>query len=386
MQRAAEPMSGARLLAAALSFFAGLALIASTLVFSNPQFTGTALFRSLGTDNPSALSRLATLRFAEEDYAAANAAARASLRSAPFDQRSLTISALTDPRAERRDRGVNLAAALGWRDPATQILLAGLSLEGGQPEMFVQRIGALATMDEWSPTLVALYDLGLEDPDARAGVTQTLAREGAVQRAFWGAAPTRSTSLKRRADALRVVAPGMAPDLRRETAATLIARMRVEPGGDALAFGVWRTLVRKPKGNEIAGGRLRLPLAASPTPYDWQQPARSAVALSNYGEAGIEITPFVTQASAVITRELPSQPARYRLLAIPAENGSAAGLRWDARCLDRQLDVLPSTTTGEAISARVTIPADCRRPNVTLQIGRNAARIALDRLAIERAE
>lgn len=359
-----------RPLAAAVVLAAGLVLIATAAALppldSGPGRSGIG----------AGAADVARRAFAAGNYPAAHQLALAALGQAPLDQRNLTIAALTTGDLAWTKRALGLSAALGWRDPATQALLAESALQTGDVDLYAERIRALAIADASFAVLPTLVDRGLARPGTMAALLPLLRQDRPWRTDWWSSTASGPEVLHARAKVWqRLAMSGVTPDLR-EAAVALVGAMRRE-GADVDAWRLWRALDRR-SGSDA--GLATIESSQRRFPYEWKQPQPVAAAIEPIDGGGLRIDTFGTPSAAVLERDLGPEPITWRITYATGTKLEQPPLRWRLRCAGLGDQFPKLSLEGTAFVARVAVPPACRRPMLEARLGSEQGGVLLKNL------
>lgn len=340
---------------------------------SGPAMTGLA--------TPAGNAALARRAFANGDYPAANAAARAALRSQPYDQNLLTIAALTEDDPARAGRAINLTGALGWRDPSSQLLLAKLGYDAGQPDIYLQRVRALLLVDPRNEALPALLDQLLAGTNGQGDVAALIGQLPEQSMILWQAPAASQEALRTRALALKAAAKTMPAGVRADAARGLVQRMLTDKLPQD-AYAIWKDhLAVTTPGAGLPGSTPILPLVDDPTVFDWKMDDAATGDLAEGPDGAIVFLSTSNRGSAILSRSLPplSGPLTIRAQ-VPAAPRKAP--LWRVQCQGRNLPV-PVEKTGGEMRAILFIPPTCGLPRFQIRAAAGGGETGVGRILIQ---
>jgi hypothetical protein len=227
-----------------------------------------------------------------------------SLRAMPFNQASMTIAAL-DITGPRSAAALNQSAALGWRDPISNMRLIRAALIEQDPQVAAQRIDALAriTMDR---RVEALADTVLAMPGGQAALADRAAHHlgpGWIPD-FLAIAPATPRQLaNRRAFLLRLDSDDGA--WRRTAVGRAMAGFDAAGHRDA-AYQLWRELLADRalwQGGVYDGKFLRLGETA-PLGGEWVQLMSQPVAVDRLAGGGASLRYIGAEPGLVLSQAI----------------------------------------------------------------------------------
>lgn len=335
---------------------------------------GSDRIAALFPHSPSANREAAALARDQGKPELMAAHAKAALALAPIDQRSVSLLAATSG-AERQRALLGQAAALGWRDQLTQLLLMQAAAAGGDPALFAQRLDASARQAVAVADFAPFIDTQIARPAFRAAVAARLALNP-VWRPFYIGAPVKPDAIAARLALLDALAAHKAPP-NREEVRNLVLQLRAANEFGA-AQRVWRSFAAAPRawsGVLYDGGFRQVGAAAEAIAYEWNVPDGAS------GYAGLETADGVAVlhahqssggAQAVLVQVLTAGPGNYRLTGRTAPGTPAlsrSGFSWTLQCT-RGAGLAASARPIEAPDGRFaiswSIPAGCDEPVLTL--------------------
>ena len=321
------------------------------------------------------------VRLLRTDPALAAHHARDALAEAPLNQRALTVLALSD---RSRVQLLGLSAALGWRDPTTQLALAQSALSSGNPTQFAQRIDAYARMTTRPGRPPVFIDRYITDPAIRSAVAARLALSPEWREAYvdyiLDADPAVIAARRALLAQLRATS---APPTRAETYAYVGRLLDLKQTGEARL--VWRNFAASPEAwsGLLYDGRFQQLASDSETPpFQWTVvPLTGAFVAVEPSPHGTSLHAHLDGSASgpVLVQQVDLPPGRY-LLSTSAEpyDGAAqregpSGFDWAIVCADDET-VFGGPANGEdgAIatgkhSLAFTIPPGCSDARIAIE-------------------
>ena len=344
----------------------------------------------------NAARMLAGRALAANQLAQATEQARRAVRRDPIDARSASLlgsALLVSGDAAGAERAFTVSAAMGWRDPATQLYWMSVALEQGDLEVASQRLDALLRQ---SPQFASRAQL-LAEFEATAEGRAALARRLA-DAPVWGRnyfidgylIPPAGKA--RRAE----VAESLARRVRNCPLVALMTFNLVETGQIAAGHRVWRGHCQ-PGGDtgniadgSFSGANLSKPLTA----FDWRWPDDGSIGLSLAPAAGFVGQTLHVTTSASRERDFATQlavlaPGAYRAnWRAQTESGApAAAVRLSLACTPETRHTLASelidANTGR-FAAGLDVPAGCPAQWLAFSVAPGSDPVTLDDVAITR--
>lgn len=319
---------------------------------------------ALSPNSGPAHRMLASTALAKGNTRQARHHAIAAITAAPLDQPAVTVAALTTAPDIAQALG-NQSAALGWRDPVTQLLLARGAEAEGAWDHFAQRIDAYARLQPDMRQSGSFLDRVMHVPAAREAMARRLVLAPDWRTAYFLTLdPTMPNAAADRVALLRrIVANGgqLSDSDVRENVRRLIG---------VNAWHAARTIWHDAGRNADLLNDLRferVEVEADTVPFEW------AVGDDIRGFATREETPAGrpalhvqhdgTGAKSLLKQTLVLAPGTYRFDVVYAAAPPREGATWQIRCGERDL---LSNMEMSRITASFTVPAGCTTQRVAL--------------------
>ena len=323
------------------------------------------------------------------DGEAARAHALLALRAMPLDQLALATSSHARD-AEGQARILNLSAALGWRDPATNLALIRAAMREGAHDIAAQRIDAFGRT-AGAEAITDLADQLILQPSGRAALLRRAEarNDGQWWQDYLRTLPANRNVAEARADLVAAFDKGDGAWLRRIAGdagiglsgsghSDLAIRLTHGLGGAAptsdnaiydSSFASFRA----------SGGGLT---------GEWTQPVNAPALIDSTGGGGITVEPVSRSAGRVLVQRLVLSPG-LRTLTVTGESEGSAGLHWTLGCVGGGIVPLGGTnaTSGAIGSWSVPVPAECSLAELALvkrrdnQSGKGVTRVRSVRLS-----
>lgn len=383
----------ALLIAAVLWQVLAVQLLAIALQAGNPR--GALAF------GDSAAAHAALARTARTSAVVA-AEARAGLAAAPIDQQLVTLLAQTTPPAERV-RLLQLTAALGWRDPLSQLWLAQSGAAAHEPTMFAQRFDAFArVLNPDALDGLQVLDAYIRDPAIRAAMVIRLSHPSLWRRVYLGNLRDDDPQLvAARMDLLDQLARTGAPASRTDL---LNFTGRLEATGlDEEAHAAWQRFARPAAARNglLTDETLRFAGQQGTTfPWEWTVAPQSGGYVQSdeddAGEQALHVHSGGGAAGAMLWQQLALAPGRYELR-VDARAGSAPlpdTLHWSVACRSGPELIEGAAARRQAANGTTryafAVPPGCRSPRLSLVAvpgtDDGTSDLWLRRVAVTRAE
>lgn len=364
---------------------AGLALAAGFMVLgAGPvlDMFGLKSAAALAPWDSEVQRRAAIAALGRGDRAEARRLALRSLEAMPFNQSSLTIATL-DATGSRAVAAANLAAALGWRDPATNLRLIAAAMNEGAPEIAAQRIDAIGRITEDARRAGAMADeLLVTRGGAEALAIRAAHHLGTGWMPGWLATPPASPEV---AVARRTFVRLLERDDGAWHRMTIGQAMTgFSAGGDRItAYEVWRETLARP---DSFAGTIYDPrftaLGSEPAiGGEWNRAAGQAIGAEPLAGGGLRVDVMAGGSGRVIGQMARFAPGENRLAVdLTGDEPLVRAMRWEIACANSGM--LPVTRDlaragdGWRDGYVFTAPAGCALGYVTLVIGPRLSRDA----------
>lgn len=306
--------------------------------------------------------------------AAAVVPARSALAVAPVDQRALTTVALAEngPAIVKR---MELSAALGWRDRLTQLWLADAALASDQPNLFAQRVVAVARQTGNLSTLTPILDYAVARPAIRTALLPYLRSASRWRAGYLNSDPGSRAAAQSRVlllDRMRrmgIVVP--ASDV------TQIVRYLVHYDLPNDAYAVWRAHLDQPQfAGVLYDGRFEhIAIEGEVSPFQWTTLANPVGYVVQEGKA-LHVQQDQPSVKPLLRQSLRLSTGRYRLqwqiAGGPANEASTRGMpfSWEIDCTGRLLtdpDQIPHLLVSGQFAVNVDVAEPCPRADLTLK-------------------
>ena len=339
---------------------------------------------------------LAGRALAANQLAEATEQARHAVRRDPIDARSASLlgsALLVSGDAAGAERAFTVSAAMGWRDPATQLYWMSVALEQGDLEVASQRLDALLRQ---SPQFASRAQL-LAEFEATAEGRAALARRLA-DAPVWGrnyfvdGYLIPPAGIARRGLVAEILSTRMRScSLVAPTTFNLVSTGQIESGKR-----VWRGHCQSggDTGNiadgSFSGANLSKPLTA----FDWRWPDDGSIGLSLEPAPGFNAPTLHVTTSASRERDFATQltvlaPGAYRAhwRAQAGSGAPAAAIRLSVACTPETRRPLASelidAKTGH-FAADLDVPAGCPAQSLAFSVAPGSDPVTLDDVTITR--
>ena len=339
---------------------------------------------------------LAARNLDARDLDEAKLEARRAVRRDPVDARSaglLGTVLLTAGDPAGAERAFTVSAAMGWREPATQLYWMSVALDMGDIEVASQRLDALLRQSPQFAVRQQLLAAFEATPEGRTELARRLADSP-----IWGASyfidgyMLPPAGLARRAQ----VAESLGARVQK---CELVARMTfnlVTSGQIAAAHRVWQAHCQpgRKAGNVADGNFTKANFSRPLTAFDWTWPEDGSIGVSLVPASGRPGNALQVMSSASGTRDFASQltllaPGLYRATwrARTAAGTPAAAIRPSIACApDTRHPLVGQLIEAKAghFNADFEVPADCPAQQLVLAIAPGSDPVMLDEVAIAR--
>ena len=321
----------------------------------------------------------------------ATAQAIRAVRNDPSDAWSLGLlgsTRLVSGDEAGAERAFTVSAAMGWREPATQLYWMAAALNLGDFEIASQRLDALLRQSPSFAGSQQWLNLFEASADGRSALARRLADNPAWGPTYFADGSTAGLTGRTQ------VAEALPP--REGTCATVAPTMTqlIAVGQFAAGHRVWRRHCQSARdtGNLADGGFSSANLVKPRTPFDWTWPDDGAI--------GLELTPapgFTGRTLAIITAAPQERAFATQIIVLPpgayraswrvldAAAAPAAGLRLSLACAPterRPLDAQLSDAKAGRFAADFVVPAGCPAQWLTFSIKPGSEPATLDDVAI----
>jgi hypothetical protein len=374
--------------AALVTAFAGL----SALALNGPQ--------PLSAVSPLAAARLAPwdaelqLRAAGALIAAdapgeAGAYAQRSVAAMPLNQAGLNLLSAFQPPAAGL-RSLNLAAALGWRDRATQVRLVEAALAESQPAVAAERIDALGRI-MGAEVAGPFADQLLRQP----GGTASLAVRAGYHMGYgwmplWLMQPARSADVAAQRTAFIAAVEADDADWKRSLVEGAVIGFGAAKQSIA-SYDLWRASQANSAlfAGPVYDPGFTQPIAKAPLGGEWIVSAEAAMAVEPQVGGGVSLTPLGQTAGLVLGQVIAASPQLRLAADWRGPRATVENLRLELSCLDGS----GAATATRSLSPRgegwhdvwsfTGLPQQCRLAALGLSLHRaaeDAAPVTLGRI------
>lgn len=326
-----------------------------------------------------AMTALADQRLRDGDDAAIVALSRQALARAPLDvaaMRNLTIASARQGEEQTAGSALRLAAAMGWRDTATQLLELSAAYRVGNLVVAMERLDALARRRKDLPREFAAMRVIAGRPGGAELVAERLAAAPPWRLDFFGDArnlkPTEVDAQERLYAALaRSAEPPSADEV-----APFVAAMidRGEFARARRAWSAWSGEAGDPRAGPLGGTFARLATPGTPTfgwvAYSTPGVTAEAVTAGDGGAPMLQVTSDGRASGDVVGQMLVLAPGTHHL-GYKVENAGRAAedaFRWSVECLPDhgRLPSIPGAAEDSYRRIAFTVPAGCRAQRLVL--------------------
>jgi len=337
----------------------------------------------------SAQTRAAELALRVRDPGNALRYGKRALEAMPYNPLGLSLMASTASSGSKLD-ALNLSAAMGWRDPITNLRLVEAALQEDQPVIAAQRIDALGRTS--GPGLAApLADRLLAHPGGLAALAERADARASIDwwTSYFVSPAATPEILKRRRDLIRAFDRSDRPWL----SAIVGTANSVDgsPQGLVTGYELWRDTLADPTAFDglIYDGKFRdFDPDAPQVGGIWALHPDQAATVERIGE-GIILMSNRRGSGGVIGQTVPA-PDGPRILRVSGKvtGGDPESFKWSAQCLGGAGNITLERIgagSGPVGSFRLIPSPDCRMVYLALNNGPRAttqSRLELTQLAL----
>lgn len=323
------------------------------------------------------------------DGDAARAHALLALRAMPLDQLALATSSHARDAAGQA-RILNLSAALGWRDPSTNLALIRAAMREGADDIAAQRIDAFGRT-AGAEAITDLADRLILQPSGRAALLRRAEarNDGQWWQDYLRTLPADRNVAEARADLVAAFDKGDGAWLRRITGDAGIGLSGSGHGDLAIRLthrlgGAAPTSDNAIYDSSFAGFRA----SGGGLTGEWTQPVNAPALIDSAAGGGIMVEPVSRSAGRVLVQRLVLSPGLWTLT-VTGESDGSASLHWTLSCVGGDRVSLGGTTatSGAIGSWSVPVPAECSLAELALakrrdnQSGKGVTRVRSVRLS-----